>query len=242
MQTGYKCEISSLLEGSWGKPGLSWQGQGICSQRMWVCVRQTTTDWKTQRVAQQELFMAVQSPFYFFGTLTRTEVAVQYLWGSLDTCCGWKQGVHLLHRLYKWACCLWSSPVSHPGIQAKSNWNFTPCWNMGYQGEPEGSEHPSSEQLVSQEPQYLCTFHCLSSEIHTFTCHIILAWVDSQASSVLLCLRQQGAQRSQRHTHFHVSPATYHTGCHLCRQGRWPHCSRSCFRLLFSKVSRFPPV
>lgn len=53
-------------------------------------------------MAQQELFMVVQSPFYFLAqSLARTEVAVQYLWGSLDICHGWKQGVHLLHRLHK---------------------------------------------------------------------------------------------------------------------------------------------
>lgn len=186
--------------------------------------------------------MVVQSPFHFLEqSLKRTEVAVQYLWGSLDTCCVWKQRVHLLHWLHKLASCLWSSPISHPGIQAKSNWIFTPCWNMECLGEPEGSEHPSSEQLVSQEQQYVCISHCLSSEIHMFTCHNILAWVDLQAFSVILSLRQQGAQRNQCHTHFHVSLATYHTCCHVCRKGQWPCCTESCFWLLFSKV-RFPPA
>lgn len=79
----------------------------------------------------------------------------------------------------------------------------------GRLGEPAGSEDRSSEKLVSQEPPYLCSSHRLSSEI--FTCRFI---------SFLRPSLWQGAQRSRCHTHVHVHPATSHTGCHLCRQGR----------------------
>lgn len=245
MQTGYKCEISFLLEGNWGKPGPSWQGQGICSLRMWVCVRQTTTDWKAQRVQNGTTGTILGSSvsFLLFGTITYKDRGGSAIPLGIPARPLWLETRHAPH----------SETVQMNTLPFVFT-NFS-------------SRHPSKEQLdlhtmlkygmfgrawklcasklrPADFPRTTvsCIFHCLSSEIHMFTCHNILAWVDLQVASVLLSLRQQGAQRNQCHTQFHVSPATYHTCCHLCRQGRWLRCTRSCFQLLFSKISRFPPV
>lgn len=227
MQTGYKCEISSLLERSWGKPGLSWQGEGICSPKMWICMRQTTTNWKTQGVLNGTtgIIHGSSVSFLFFGTITcknrggsSIPLGIPGHLSWLETGCAPPSQIAQMRTL----------PLAFPNFSSrhpsKEQLDLHTMLKYGIsQRAWKGSEHPSSEQLLFQELQYLCMSHCLSSEIHMFTCHNIMAWLDSQVSSVLLCLRQQGAQRNQCHTQFYVSPATYHTCCHLCRQGRWPH-------------------
>lgn len=60
-----------------------------------------------------------------FSQKTRHQYNVS--WGSLDACLGWEQGRHLLHGWCKPAPCLRCSPVSHPGIQAKSNKSVAAC-------------------------------------------------------------------------------------------------------------------
>lgn len=111
MQTGYRCEISALLEGSWVSKGYHDRVKGFAVRGCeFVWDKPLLTEKPREyKMAQQELCMVVQFPFYFLEqSFTRTEVAVQYLWGSLDTCRGWEQGAHFLQRLYKWAPCLWS--------------------------------------------------------------------------------------------------------------------------------------
>lgn len=58
------------------------------------------------KMAQQELFMAVQSPFTSWHNHLQEQRWQCNTSGDLWMCHGWKQGLHLLHRLYKWAPCL----------------------------------------------------------------------------------------------------------------------------------------
>lgn len=106
--------------------------------------------------------------------------------------------------------------------------------------EPTGSGEQRLGQLVSQEPQYLCSSHCLSSAAHTFTCHN--PWCQQiYRPPPAFCPSEGRVPAGASATHTSTQPCRSPHGLRFCSQGQRLVLHRVLFGLLFPEVSRFAP-